>query len=368
MQKYLLTFSLLCSIGLPCAAEDAQPYTWANSLTLESLSNLQGGIEKGTRNLANLDLTLAVDTEAVGWWRHGSFFVYVLGNYGKPPSELVGDIQALSNIEADNNLKLYEFWYEHSFVDGAVKILAGMHDYNSTFYSLESAGLFTLSSFGIGPDVSQVGPSIFPTTATTLLLTFSHGDQYFLIATYDGIPGDPEHPRGTRVKFNKADGLFNAAEWGFASDKNYKIALGGWTHTAEVENPIDGTFSDSNSGFYLMGEKYFTDNLTGFFQYGRADNHKNQLDTYTGMGLTYSNFLAEEDAIGLGYARAKNSPDFLAMNPDLLSAETTLELTYYRPVTESLIMQASLYSVTHPSMAPDLDNSVALGLRMYINF
>jgi porin len=368
MRKYLLTCSLLCAFNLPALAEETAPYTWAHTLTFESLSNLQGGVEKGTRNLANLDLTLAINTESAGWWGQGSFFVYVLGDYGKPPSALTGDSQVLSNIEADNNVKLYQFWYEHSFADGAVQILAGLHDYNSTFYSLRSAGLFSLSSFGIGPETSQVGPSIFPTTATTLLLKLTDGEQYLLLATYDGIPGDPAHPRGTHIMFKKTDGLFNAAEWGFTREKDYKIALGGWKHTAEVENPINGNLSDSNSGFYIIGEKYFTENLAAFFQYGRADSHKNQLDTYTGLGLTYSHFWAGDDAIGLGYARAENSPDFLVMNPDLLSAETIVELTYYLPVIKNISMQASLYSIEHPSMSPNLDNSVALGLRLYLEF
>lgn len=368
MLKNIFVLSLLCAVPINVLAEEAAPYTWAHTLTLESLSNLQGGIERGTRNLANLDLTLSVDTDAAGWWGSGTFFVYALGNYGKPPSELTGDLQTLSNIEAENNFKLYEFWYQHSFAEGAVKLLVGLHDYNSTFYSLQSAGLFNLSSFGIGPDIAQITPSIFPTTATTVHLTLSHNDQYFLLATYDGIPGDPAHPRGTHIKFGEHDGLLTAAEWGFASENSYKIALGGWKHTAEVENPIDGSLSNSNSGYYIIGEKFFTENLSVFFQYGNADSKKNQLKNYTGLGFTYKNLCVDKDAIGLGYAKAENGAEFLAVNPDLLSAETVVELTYYYPLMEKVSVQTSLYSVAHPSMSPDLDNSVALGLRLYIEF
>lgn len=368
MLKQLLSGAALCMLPLTSMAEEAIPYTWAHALTLESLSNLRGGVETGTRNLANLDLTLSVDTEAAGWWSSGTLFVYVLGNYGKPPSELTGELQILSNIEADHNIKIYELWYQHSFADGAVKLLVGLHDYNSTFYSLESASLFSLSSFGIGPDIAQVTPSIFPTTAAAVHLTLSHDDQYFLLATYDGIPGDPAHPRGTHIKFGGGDGLLTAAEWGLASEKNYKIALGGWRHTAEVESPVDGSLSDSNSGYYLIGEKYFTENFAAFFQYGRADGKKNQLETYVGLGVIYKNFLRDEAEIGLGYARAENSAEFLVENPDLLSAENVVELSYFTPLREKVSMQASLYSVAHPSMSPDLDNALALGVRLYLEF
>jgi porin len=368
MLKKLLILPLLCSAPLNAFAEETLPYTWVNTLTLESLSNLHGGVATGTRNLANLDLTLSVDTTSAGWWDDGTLFVYVLGNYGRPPSELTGELQTLSNIEADNNLKFYEFWYQHSFADGAVKLLVGLHDYNSTFYTLESASLFSLSSLGIGPDVSQVTPSIFPTTATAIHLTLSHKDQYFLLATYDGIPGDPAHPHGTHIKFSHDDGLLTAAEWGFAHEKNYKIAVGGWRHTAKVENPVNGSLSDSNSGYYLMGEKYFSEHWTAFFQHGHADGKKNQLETYTGLGVTYKNLWVDYDAMGLGYARAENSPEFLVANPDLLSAETVVEFTYYHPFTKKTSVQASLYSVEHPSMSPDVNNSLALGLRLYVEF
>ena len=368
MLKHLFGFSLLCLTPFSAFAEEPAPYTWAHALALESVTNMDGGIAEGTRNLANLDLTLAIDTQAAGWWANGNVFIYVLGNYGKAPSDLTGDVQTISNLQTDNNLKIYEFWYEHSFADGAVKLLAGLHDYNSTFYSLESAGLFSTSSFGIGPDAAQVGPSIFSTTSAAVHLTLSGEHQYFLLATYDGIAGDPNHPRGTHIKFNKADGLFNAVEWGVQYEGSYKLAIGAWQHTAEVENPVDGSFSDTNNGFYLIGEKYFGDNIAAFFQYGGADADKNQLETYLGAGVTLSNAWVDEDAIGVAYASAKNGSPFLQINADLLSRENIVELSYLRPVTSAVSVQASLYAIDNPSMSPDIDNALALGLRAYIEF
>ena len=354
-------------IALCANAEDEQAYTWSTTLTLESISNLHGGVKTGTRNLANLDVSLTADTESAGWWNNGTWFAYVLGTYGKPPSELTGELQTLSNIEAYDNLTLYEFWYQHSFLDGAVKLFAGLHDYNSTFYSLESASLFSLSSLGIGPEAAQAGTSIFPTAAATVHLALSHNDQYFLLAAYDGIAGDPAHPHGTHVVFKKSDGILTAAEWGFAQEKNYKFGLGGWQTSAEVENPVDGTLVDDNNGYYLIGEKYFTENLAVFFQYGRAASRKNQVDVYSGTGITYSGFWVDDDSVGVGYARAKNSSAFLRENADLLSAETIVEMTYARPLTEKISFQTSVYYLEHPSMDPMVDNAVALGLRLYIN-
>ena len=279
-----------------------------------------------------------------------------------------GDLQTLSNISTDNALKVYEFWYEQGFANDAVKLLVGLHDYNSTFYALDSAGLFTVSSFGIGSDTAQVSPSIFSTTATAVHLTLQQGNMYLLLAAYDGVPGDPSNPHGTHIQFNSGDGLFKAAELGFMDGKKYKIAVGGWQKTTEEENVMNGLLSNQNQGYYIIGEKNISENLTAFFQYGRADDAINQLDEYTGAGLRLNNVWQENDALGLGVARAHNGAPYVTQNPTIETAETILELTYFRPLITHLNAQASVYYVKNPSMSPLLENALALGLRLYIEF
>jgi porin len=364
----VLGFFLFSSVVLADEVSAPQAYEWGVALTLEGVNNLQGGIKKGTKTLGNLDATLTIDTGAADWWENGTLFVYALGDYGKSPSELTGDTQGLSNIATDNAAKIYEFWYEHSFADDAFKVLVGLHDYNSTFYSLDSAGLFTMSSFGIGADTAQVGPSIFATTSTAIHLTFKKDKFYGLLAVYDGVPGDPENPRGTHIQFDDGDGLFKAAEIGLTEDKSYKVGLGFWQKTTEEENVVDGTPLNSNHGFYFIGEKHLSDDLVAFLQYGRADEKKNQLDQYWGTGLTLNNALATDDALGLGVGSAHNGTPFLDANDGLKSSETIWELTYLRPIIEHLNLQTSVYYIDSPSMDPDVDNALALGLRLYIEF
>lgn len=373
MQKKLFIYTLLAWSSLSSAndvqGEDgSKAYEWITTLTLENLSNVQGGVERGTRNLANLDVTLAIDTQAADWWQNGKWFVYVLGDYGKNPSELSGDLQTLSNIATTNAIKIYEFWYQHSFVDDSIKVLVGLHDYNSTFYSLDSAGLFSLASFGIGPDTSQAGPSIFSTTSAAVHLTIQEDNFYWLLAAYDGIPGDPNNPHGTHVQFNKGDGVFKASEIGFIEKNQYKFALGGWQQTAHVENPVDGQPIESNHGYYIIGEKYFSEDLVAFFQYGRADDKTNQIDEYWGAGVRLNNSWKENDALGLGAARAHNGLPFLLSNPELENEETIFELTYFLPLMAHVNGQSSLYYIKNPSMSTMLDNALAVGLRLYIDF
>lgn len=356
---------LLCVSGWACG-ESA--YEWETVITLESVSNLDGGVEKGSRQLGNLDLTLSVNTSAADWWDNGQLFVYVLGDYGNNPSELTGDWQGVSNIATDDSIKIYEFWYEHRFVDDSVKVLLGLHDYNSTFYSLDSAGLFSHPSFGIGPDTSQVGPSIFSTTAMALHVTIEGSHRYVLLAVYDGIPGDPNNPRGTHIQFDKGDGVFLATELGVHEEENYKLGVGAWQHTAEVENPVTGELIDKNSGIYIIGEKYWTERLATFIQAGRADKELNQVEYYYGAGIVVSHLFQEEDSIGVAVAHSRNGDPYLNSYPEYETAETAYELSYFTPVNSYLSVQSSLYYIHNPSMDKGLDDALAVGLRAYIQF
>jgi porin len=368
IMKKIVCLILVCVCPLVALADDtgeAKAYDWASALTLEGVNNFQGGLDKGFRGLANLDVTLTIDTSTAGWWENGTVFVYALGDYGKNPSELTGDVQGVSNIATDNAAKLYEFWYEHRFLNESFKVLVGLHDYNSTFYSLESAGLFTMPSFGIGPDTSQVVPSIFATTSTAVHFTVQKNNFYTLLAVYDGVPGDPNNPRGTHIQFDEGDGLFNATEMGFVED-SYKFAVGAWQKTTEEKSVVDDALIDRNQGFYLIGEKHITDDVTVFFQYGAADDAKNQLDEYTGLGVTLKNAMITDDAVGLGVGRAHNGAPFLRANTELEAAETTWELTYLRPIIEHIKVQSSIYYIDSPGMSPDVENALALGLRLYL--
>lgn len=371
MRKSLVLLLSCCSpLALAQQLAIPQAYQWSTALTLETIDNLQGGVAEGAKGLANLDVTLTVDTGAADWWDNGTWFVYVLGNYGSNPSAMSGDMQTLSNIATDDALKIYEFWYQHHFADDKIQLLLGLHDYNSVFYSLDSAGLFTSASFGIGPDTSQVSPSIFSTTSAAVQLSLTQDSFYMLLAAYDGVPGDPDNSRGTHIQFNKGDGVFRAAEVGVIEDQQYKFGVGAWQKTTREDSAVDGQPSNKNSGYYIIGEKNLSEQWTVFFQYGRADEDKNQLDEYWGGGVTLSGYWQEGDDAGLGCSRAHNGLPFLQQpeNANLEKAETLCELTYFRPLVEHLNGQASLYYVENPSMQPELDNALALGVRLYIEF
>jgi porin len=134
------------------------------------LTNVSGGIETGTRYLDNLDLTLEIDVpEALGTGS-GTFFVHGLYNNGGTFSdELVGDLQIVSNIEAEEAWRIFELWYEMGGDTWSVR--TGLYDLNSEFDVNETGSLFLHSSHGTGADLGQTGengPSIFPVSSLAL--------------------------------------------------------------------------------------------------------------------------------------------------------------------------------------------------------
>lgn len=353
-------------------------YEAVNSIDL--MANVDGGIDEGFEAPMNLDLIAVIDTGAAGWWSGGTINLYLLSNGGGDLSARVGDFQTTSNIEAVNTFKIYEAWYEHRFMEDTFSILAGLHDYNSEFDVLEYAGLFLNSSFGIQPDISQVGPSIFSTTSLAVRLAWQPTDNsYLMAAVYDGVPGDPADPRGTHVNFDKGDGIFAGFEGALlggddpADPDYFKLAIGGWYHTMEFED-FNTTIRDDNGGIYVIGEKHLfsegdsSQGMGGFVQLGFTESDRNVVDRYIGVGINYTGLIPgrDEDVIGLAIAHAMTSDDYISANPGTEGSETAIELSYQFMLLPWLSLQPDVQYIINPGMDSTLDNALVLGVRLQI--
>ena len=131
-------------------------------------TNVQLGTSRYQSRKADVHGFATIDAEQVFNIPGGTLFFYGLYNNNKTLSDtLIGDMQTVSNIDTTTATRLYEAWYEQAFGDGKSSLKVGLYDLNSEFDAIDTAGLFLLSSHGIGPDYSQTGlngPSIFPVT------------------------------------------------------------------------------------------------------------------------------------------------------------------------------------------------------------
>jgi porin len=374
--------------------------------TGEIWRNVTGGLTTDYDYIDNLDLTMEVDAERAFGWAGATFFAYFLMNTGADLStEIVGDAQVVSNIDAPPAKRLFELWYEQLFLDDRASVKAGLYDLNSEFDVIETAGLFINSSHGIGPDFSQAGlngPSIFPVTSVGLRARYAFAETLSIQAVVlDGVPGDPDDPSRTAIQFNHGDGALIAVELDYVDEAGTKVALGGWHFTERFDdvfatdaqgNPIR---RHGNQGVYALGERVVyrepvedaaeghpgrprrdlyessDQGLSVFLRFGVADEDLNQFSHYIGVGGVYTGLIPgrDEDQLGIAAAIARNGDSFKdslrAAGDPARDQEVSIELTYHLHVTPWLALQPDVQYIVDPGAGAggDLDDALAVGLR-----
>lgn len=360
---------------------DKHGLSFAAIYTGDVASNLSGGLKQQTVYLSNYDLSVNLDTEKAGLWSGGDLFVYFLANNGELPSRLVGDAQGVDNIAAAENVLLFEAWYEHSFMNDRLSLLAGLYDYNSEFNTLDYASALINTSFGVEHSTAQVRPSIFPYSSLAARLKYKPVDTLYVQAMLaDGVSGDPSHPRGTQIDFSEADGIFYGLELGEIASEDqsatgyHKLALGAWLHTKEFI-AANGEEKELNHGVYIIGESSLireekdTEGLGVFFQLAFADPSRNQFGWYVGGGFEYVGLFdfRPEDKLIFGFASAQNSDTFREhANFNTSRSETAYELSYLIAVTPYLSLQPDIQYVKNPGTNKDIDDALLAIFRLQL--
>jgi len=386
--------------GARGAQEVPPPVDLAAAYTLDLMANVRGGVRRGAVGLGNLDATALLDLEALAGWSGTSVFLYGLATHGAEPTELVGDVQVASNIEAPDGVRLYEAWIQQNFDGPNLSLLAGLYDVNSEFDVIEEALPFLHSSFGIGAEFGNSGvngPSIFPVTSLGARIQWHPTHQLYLQGTVlDGVPGDPSDPAATAVHLSADEGVLWAAEVGFLEHSEpsatrgnpqvgrghvhdgipWRLGAGVWQYTRSSAR-IDGRGRVvGHPGAYLFAElrpgtgAERPERPLGLFaRVGLADGRTNRFGAYTGGGITYEGVLPgrADDVVGLGVARAFNGDGYeralRERGEPVSSAETSVEITYrFRPL-EQLQLQPDLQWISSPGTDPRRKSALMLGLR-----
>lgn len=349
--------------------------------TADVMGNVSGGIKNGARALDNLDIVFNFDGEKLFGSEGTSASIYLINNNGgHPDADLTGSAQGIDNIEvSDAAGRVYEAWIQQNFFDDALSIRAGLYDLNSEFYVTDSSGLFLHSTYGIGTDFSQSGvngPSIFPVTSLAARVLVQPSDQfYFQTAVLDAVPGDPNNVHGTHIDLRDNEGALIAAEAGFTPEGG-KVAIGGWYYTERAPDLV-GAGMHHNQGAYIIGEHVLTheegsddQGLTGFARFGIADDSVNQFDYAWSTGLVYTGLIPgrDEGQLGFGIAGAHNSDDYITSSGPADSNEIALELTYADNITPWLSVQPDVQYIVNPGTDPSLENALAVGARISVNF
>lgn len=344
--------------------------------TAEVIGNASGGLKRGTRYLDNFDIVFEADMEALVGWNGAQVHVYGLYNNGHSISDLVGDTQAVSNIETGTSaLRLYEAWVDQK-IGEHVSLRAGLYDLNSEFDALDAAGLFVSSPHGIGTDFAQSGqngPSIFPSTSLAARLAVSPTEGWTVrAAVLDGVPGDPAHQGRTTVKLGHGDGALLVGEIE-APLGGGKLLLGHWRYTADFDRNDGNGAGGGNAGTYIRAELPLVERsgrtVDAFVRLGTANGRYNMFDRFASGGLKFSGWVPgrEEDEFGIAVAAAFTSDSWRAAT-GAASSEVAVEATYRAQVAPWLAVQPNVHYIRQPSADRDIADALIIGLRAEASF
>ena len=351
-----------------------------------------------TRYLDNLALKLTVDFGKANLWANGKIFIHALSNAGDDPTDYVGDIQATSNIEANNTTRLFELWYEHTYFRGGMTVLFGLHDLNSEFYITEYGGLFLNSSFGVGPDLSlNVPVSIFNVGAPGVIVKLRPSRTLtYLAAVYDGDPGSAdENFNGLKVTvddINEGFLFIGEAQLGrTGEDTGFKpnsIRVGAWYHTGRFQSSkarvglLASQWREGNTGFYATADRSVFSKKSGrefglFAQVGfplPGTSDRNEVYLYLGGGVNIKSIFDSrpEDMAGIAVAYAQISDDLASAEKQAYgytrSSEMTLELTYHSQIYPWFSLQPDYQIVINPGGRSDVNMAHIASIRFEIVF
>lgn len=354
-------------------------FTTEASYTGDIITNMTGGIKTGVVFLGMANLKAGFDTQNAKLWKGGQFFINGAVTHGKSPTELlVGDFQAVSNIDAGDHIYIHELWYKHQF--NRFEITIGLQDLNIEFAASDNGSMFINSSFGIPPVISDNIPApIFPLTALGITTKIQITDKVSLsAAVYDGCPTAFEHNvYNTNWHICTEDGslILGQLDWStdlFQLPGTYKA--GYYFHSGLKEtNAETGETTevfDTNYGFYFIADqtawkKADSEKSIGVFaQLALSPASINNHHYYVGGGINYFGISKKQPDDALGVAVA-----YAGFNKTYKKNETTFEAYYKKHIGENFSIQPDLQYVIHPAGTDEVLANALVGLvRFNLNF
>lgn len=182
----------------------------------DMLAVVSGGIKRGSAWMGNTEAGINMDFgKLLGWDATTAYIHYHSQLGGKFNRDYVGSFIGVDNIENGVNTGQFDHaWIQKNFSDDRLSVLAGLYAVDSEFYVTDTSGLFIQPPYGPGNELSQSGqsgPPIFPLGALAVRVKYTSPGQslYLQGALTDGVPSDPNNPRGTHIQLNKGDGVFH---------------------------------------------------------------------------------------------------------------------------------------------------------------
>lgn len=385
----------------------------------EVAGNVSGGRKRGTVYNGLLIAMVDANLDKLAGWPGGAVHGAMLYPQGRSLTEnYVGDLFVLSNIDATDEPRLFELWFEQNFASDTLSLRLGELAADQEFAFTERGALFGNSAFGWFPIAGlNVAAPVYPQGALGARLAWHPRENaYVQAAVFDGDGNPPDdlgnetNPNGIEFTFDEGALILAEAGWAWGQEPNSGtksglVKFGGWYHTDTFDNvrlddtglsladPVSSGIPqplNGNWGLYLAVEQTLwnepdSDEETAqglglFSRLGYAPPDRNVLEFYAELGVTYAGLLPgrAEDVCGLGVAYGQMSRDFRQLGSDANSFDGTsnplpdheiaIELGYQCQVRAGWILQPSLQYIVHPGGSEAIDNALVLALRSAFDF
>lgn len=348
----LLLFAVLF-LGIN-RAYSQERFNFGAEYTGDFLYNV-GGLKNGGGYLGYAKMGMSADL-----WKNATLYVGGGTTHGIVPTEMfIGDFQVANNIEAGNHAFMEYFSVQQSF--GKLSIKVGLQDMNENFASINAAGEYINSSFGIHPIFStNMSAAIFPLTGLGVELHIDINNKWHIqTAAYDGeMPSFEDNPYNLDWNINKDDGALFIGEAQYIREKGI-YEVGAFYHTAEKKY---GVYAEIEQVVFDNG----TRNLIGFMQTGMVKKSQNlsisapQNYFHLAAGINLEGVFSEEslDMAGLAFTSA-----FLSDK----KTETAIELFYQYQITDNFVVKPDVQYIINPAgLDIPVDNALVGTLRFVI--
>lgn len=306
MYKWVM-MALLC-IGTCTVAiakeKKPEPLSWVANFYLEDLSNLQGGVKRGS--LCNLQgaVDWSYDTEIAQWWSGGKFTLGWIAHYESAnPDRYVGAVQKLSNLDHSSVSRIHNAFYRHTWTD-KTSFLLGIMDVNDYFDVSSLAATFLNDSFSLTPTITQnTNASTSPDNGLGAIGIFHIQSAELSLGIFQA---DPDH---LRTVFNRGAMELIEISDSYALIPAYQMK---WVQKIGIWNyhPSGHIREPSTKGIYTVSElswKYCSRESGVFLQWGMNPRKEDiAVSAYLGSGFTVKGLFLRrpKDTFNVGFAQA----------------------------------------------------------------
>lgn len=381
----------------------------------EVLANVHGGLQRGTIYEGLLKVGVDLHTAPLGLWSQGLFHASMVYPHGEGLTEkYLGDLFTFSNIDAPNDPRLFEFWYQHTLASDALSVRIGQLAADEEFASTEYGATLVNGTCGWPAIIAVNAPTpAYPVATPGLRLRGALGCGWSLsTAIYNGQPcpvddqGEALNDEGLYFKIKDAFSVTELRhEWDFrlrSTPLPGSARLGAWFHSGEFDDQhydesglsLGDPRSEGNPrahsgnwGLYLATEQQVSaecddpsQGLGTFLRLGFAPPDRNSLEFYVEGGVAWRGLFPNRDADALAFAvvygqMSRHAQALghdcnrnLQLNTPLPDYEMILEFTYKMEIHSGFLAQPVIGWVIHPGGSEEVRDAVVVGMRTTLDF